>query len=192
VSLVRRHRRRPKADILQGELKKIKPPTFNGEHKKGKEVKAWLLEMKKYLQLHYYPSGVEFRIETYHLQGNTTMWWDQLKQDNHLDEKNISWRWFNEYFQEKYFSKHYYERKMKDFFELKLGSMEMDEYEKRLFELLKYVDFIKDEKVKIQRFLSGLPSFYNEKIQYDNPRTLEEAIKRAKHLYELSIGRPIF
>jgi hypothetical protein len=32
----------------------------------------------------------------------------------------------------------------------------MDEYEKRFFELLKYVDFIKDEKVKIQRFLSGL------------------------------------
>jgi hypothetical protein len=31
--------------------------------------------------------------------------------------------------------------------------MTMDEYEKRFFELLKYVDFIKDEKVKIQRFL---------------------------------------
>jgi hypothetical protein len=29
--------------------------------------------------------------------------------------------------------------------------------------LLRYVDFIKDEKVKIQRFLSGLPSFYKIK-----------------------------
>jgi hypothetical protein len=57
------------------------------------------------------------------------------------------------------FSKHYYERKMKEFFELKLGSMAMDEYEKRFFELLKYVGFIKDDKVKIQRFLSGLTSF---------------------------------
>jgi hypothetical protein len=73
---------------------------------------------------------------------------------------------------------------MKEFFELKLGSMTMDEYEKRFFELLKYVDFIKDEKVKIQRLLSGLPSFYDETIQYDNPRTLEEAIRRTKHLYE--------
>jgi hypothetical protein len=44
---------------------------------------------------------------------------------------------------------HYYERKMKELFELKLVSMTMDEYEKRFFELLKYVDFIKDEKVKI-------------------------------------------
>jgi hypothetical protein len=45
---------------------------------------------------------------------------------------------------------------MKYLFELKLGSMTIDEYEKRFFEFLKYVDFIKDEKVKIQRFLSGL------------------------------------
>ena len=68
----------------------------------------------------------------------------------------------------------------------------MDEYEKRLFELLKYVDFIKDENVKIQRFLSGLPSFYSDKIQYDNPKTLEETIRRERHLYEKSRGRPIF
>ena len=67
----------------------------------------------------------------------------------------------------------------------------MEEYEKRLFELLKYIDFIKDEKVKIQRFLSGLPSFYSDNIQYDNPKTLEESIRREKHIYEEIRGRPI-
>ena len=67
---------------------------------------------------------------------------------------------------------------MKEFFELKLGTMTMEEYKKRFFELLKYVDFINDEKVKIQRFLSGLPSFCSDKIQYDNPKTLEETIRR--------------
>ena len=40
--------RRTGGDILQGELKKINPPTFNGEHRKGEEDEAWLLEMKKY------------------------------------------------------------------------------------------------------------------------------------------------
>ena len=55
--------------------------------------------------------------------------------------------------------------------------------------LLKYVGFIKDEKVKIQRFLSGLPSFYKEKIQYDEPRTLTETIMRNdKYLYEQGKG----
>jgi hypothetical protein len=101
------------------------------------------------------------------------MWWDQLKQAKNLDEKMISRRQFKGYFQEKYLSKHYYERNMKDLFELKFGTMTMEEYEKRFFELLKYGDFIKDEKVKIQSFVSGLPSFYNDKIQYDNPNTLE-------------------
>jgi hypothetical protein len=81
---------------------------------------------------------------------------------------------------------------MKLFFELKLGSMSMDEYEKRFFEFLKYVDFIKDEKIKIQRFMSVLPSFYSENIQYDNPSTLEESIRRENHPYEQSRGRPIF
>ena len=81
---------------------------------------------------------------------------------------------------------------MKNLFELKLGSMTMDGYEKRFFGLLKYVDFIKDEKFKIQRFMSGLKSFYIDKIQYDNPQTLEEDIQREKCLYEHSNGRPIF
>jgi hypothetical protein len=48
---------------------------------------------------------------------------------------------------------------MKELFEHKLGSMTMKEYEKKFLELMRYVDFIKDEKVKIQMFLSGLPSF---------------------------------
>jgi hypothetical protein len=40
VSLVGRQRRRLEGYILQGELRKIKPPTLNGEHRKGEEAKA--------------------------------------------------------------------------------------------------------------------------------------------------------
>jgi len=40
---------------------------------------------------------------------------------------------------------------MKELFELKLGSMTIDEYERIFLELLKYVDFINNEQVKIQR-----------------------------------------
>jgi hypothetical protein len=98
VSPIRRQRISPKVNISQGELRKIKPPNFNGECKKGEEVEVCLLEMKKYFQLHDYPLRVEARIETYHLQGKTTMWWVQLKQSKHLDEKSISWREFKGYF----------------------------------------------------------------------------------------------
>jgi hypothetical protein len=78
---------------------------------------------------------------------------------------------------------------MQEFFELKLGSMTMGEYEKKFLVLLKYVGFIKDEKVKIQIFFRGLPSFYKEKIQYDEPRTSIETIMKAKYLYEQGKGR---
>jgi hypothetical protein len=53
---------------------------------------------------------------------------------------------------------------MKDLYKLKLGSMTMDEYERRFLDLLKYVNFIKDEHVKIQRYLSGIPSIFSDKI----------------------------
>jgi hypothetical protein len=66
---------------------------------------------------------------------------------------------------------------MKDFFELKPGSMTIDEYERRFLELLKYVSFIKDETIKIHMYLSGLPSFISDKIQYDDPKTSEETIR---------------
>jgi hypothetical protein len=81
---------------------------------------------------------------------------------------------------------------MKEFFELKLGSMTIDEYERKLLEMLKYVAFIKDEQVKIQRYLSGLPSFISYKIQYDDLKKLEETIRHVKCLYDHQRGRPIF
>jgi len=59
VFLVRRQRRSSKASVFQGELRKINPPTLNGEHRQGEEIEAWLLEMNKYFSFHNYPSMVE-------------------------------------------------------------------------------------------------------------------------------------
>jgi len=81
---------------------------------------------------------------------------------------------------------------MQEFFDLRLGNMTMDEYVKKFLDLIRYVSCIKDEKIKIQRFLSGFPSYYKDQIQYDEPKTLEEAIRKAKHLHELNKGRADF
>jgi hypothetical protein len=110
--------------------------------------------------LHNYTSNLEARIATYDLHGKNAMWWDQLKQVEHINESMITWKQFKKYFQKEYLSKHFYDKKMQEFFELRLGSMTMAEYENKFLGLLKYVEFIKYEKVKIQRFLSGLTSFY--------------------------------
>jgi hypothetical protein len=138
--------------------------------------------MRKYFQLHNYSSHGEGRITIYQLKGEVSMWWDQLVQVQHIVEKSVTWKEFKKYFENKYLNKRYYDKKMKEFFELKLGSTTIDEYERRFLELLKYVSFIKDEKAKIQRYLSGFPSFISDKIQYDYPNTLEETIRRDKCL----------
>jgi hypothetical protein len=44
---------------------------------------------------------------------------------------------------------------MKEFFDLRLGSMIMGECENKFLGLIKYVGFIKDDKIKIQKNLSG-------------------------------------
>jgi hypothetical protein len=54
------------------------------------------------------------------------MWWDQLVQVQHIKEKSITWREFKKYFEKKYLTKRYYNKKMKEFFELKLGSTTID------------------------------------------------------------------
>ena len=97
-----------------------------------------------------------------------------------------------EIFRKKYLTKRYYDRKMKEFFKLKLGSMTIDEYERSFLELLKYVPFIKDEAVKIKRYLSGLPPPIGDKIWYDVPKTIEETIRRVKCLYEKQREKPTF
>lgn len=70
--------------------------------------------------------------------------------------------------------------------------MTIEEYERIFLELLKYVSFIEDETKKIQRYLNGLPSFISDKIQYDDPKTLEETIRRENCLYDQHKGNPIF
>jgi hypothetical protein len=81
---------------------------------------------------------------------------------------------------------------MKELFEFNLGSMTIDENERRFLELLKCVSFIKDERVKIHRYLSGLIFFISDKHKYDDPKTLEETIRQDKFLYDQKKGKSTF
>jgi hypothetical protein len=90
-SPTRKHRRSG-VDELKGEMNKIKPPTFDGEHKKEEDVETWFLGMRKYFQLQNYSSHAEGRIVMYQLKGKASMWWDQLVQVQHIREKDITWK----------------------------------------------------------------------------------------------------
>ena len=89
-SPIKKHKRSG-VDEQKGEMNKIKPPTFDGEHKNEEDVETWLLGMRKYFQLQNYSSHVEGRIGMYQLKGNASMWWDQLVHVQHIKYKNVTW-----------------------------------------------------------------------------------------------------
>ena len=67
-----------------------------------------------------------------------------------------------------------------------MGSMIDEEYTNKILELLSYVPYLKDDKAKVQRFVSGFPLEFRDQIEYDEPRSLEEVIRKLKHFYEQS------
>ena len=74
-----------------------------------------------------------------------------------INDKNIVWEQFKKYFKQKYLYDRYYDDKFKEFHELKLGQLTLEEYANKFLELLRYARYIRDDKVKIHHFLSGLP-----------------------------------
>ena len=95
---VRYKKRRFTRDELVGELRRIKPPTFDGEVKQGEDAESWLLGLRNFFQLHQYTPNMEARVDMYHLQGKEYIWWDQLVKLKDIDEEKTSWRKFKKYF----------------------------------------------------------------------------------------------
>jgi hypothetical protein len=60
-------------DELHGEMNKIKPHTFDYDHKKDEDVETYLLGMRKYFQMHNYSVQAEGRISIYQLKGKASM-----------------------------------------------------------------------------------------------------------------------
>jgi hypothetical protein len=77
-------------------------------------------------------------------------------------------------------------KKIKEFQEHKLIQLTMDTYAKRFMELLRCVPYLKDEKERVHFFLSGFPQSYQDGIEFDKPKTLEDTIMKAKCCYDQS------
>jgi hypothetical protein len=77
---------------FQGYLRKLKPPSFDGEREREDDVEVGFVGLRIYFQLHNYSPNIEARIATYHLHGKEAMWWDQLKQVEHINNNRITWK----------------------------------------------------------------------------------------------------
>ena len=107
-----------------------------------------------------------------------------MKRVKGIKEKNVNWSTFKRYFKKKFLSEQYYEERANEFYELKLGSMKMKDLNNKFLSLLRYVPYIVDEKPKVQQFLSYLPYDIKDRIEYDNPKNLEEAMRKTNFCFE--------
>ena len=146
--------------------------------------------MTMYFQVQDYSRNMKERVAIFNLNRRASIWWEHLRQVKNINERKILWKQFNKYFKQKYLLDRYYDDKIKEFHELILGQLTMEEYANKFLELLRYVRYIRDDKVKIQHFLSGLPQSYKDIIEFNEPRTLEEAIRKAKYCYDHNIRKP--
>ena len=54
----------------------------------------------------------------------------------------------------------------------------------KFLSFLRYVLYLVYEKPKVHRFLSCSPYHIKDRIEYDNPKTLEEAMRKANFCYQ--------
>jgi hypothetical protein len=72
----RRGKKRKHSNIRDPEeFKKSKPPTFDGEFKKGEEEEVWLFGLKKYFRFHDYSNNLKAQITIFNLNGKASIWW---------------------------------------------------------------------------------------------------------------------
>ena len=72
----------------------------------------------------------------YNLKGRASIWWKDLNISQGIKEKNLEWLEFKKYFKKQCLSESYYERKTKEFYELKLGQMNIEDLINKFLDLL--------------------------------------------------------
>ena len=81
-------------------------------------------------------------------------------------------------------SERFFDCKVKEFHELRMGSMTMDRFLNKFLDLLHYVSYIREEKVNVHQFLGFLPPIFWDRIEFNIPKTLDTALHKAHLCYE--------
>ena len=124
------------------------------------------------------------RLAIYNLNGKATRWWRDLKHTKKDEMREIRWDTFQNIFQEKYMSERFFDLKLKQFHELCMEYMTMGMFINIFLDLLHYVPYIKEEKVKIQQFLGCLPPSFQDRIEFNMRNTLDTTLHKSRLCYD--------
>ena len=94
----------------------------------GEKDEECLLGMGKYFRVQNYSSEMKAQLAIYNLNGKPARWWRDLKYTKKDEVKEIRWSNFCRIFEEKYMSDRFFDGKVKEFHELRMGSMTMESF----------------------------------------------------------------
>ena len=100
--------------------------------------------MSKSFRVHNYSSEMKAQLVIYNLNGKAVRRWRDLKNTKKYEVREIRWSKFRKIFQEKYMSKIFFDRKVKEIHEMLMGYITMDDFINIFLYLLHYVPYIKD------------------------------------------------
>jgi len=72
-----------------------------------------------------YFENTKARIAVFNLNEGASIWWEYLKEIKGLKESKLTWKQFEKHFRKAYRFEKYYDYKIKEFHELKLGQISM-------------------------------------------------------------------
>ena len=76
-------------------------------------AEAWLINMKKYFQVYEYIKNIKARLAIYQLREKATLWWEEVKNVCSIEDQDVTWDEFQQYFKDKYLTEHYYDENSK-------------------------------------------------------------------------------
>jgi hypothetical protein len=98
------------------------------------------------------------QIAIFNLNGKDSIWGEGLKNVKGIHEEDLSWKQFEKHFKKNYLLEKYFDGKTKEFYELKLGHLIIEEYVNKFLEMLRYVTYIKGKSATIYQWVtSDLP-----------------------------------
>ena len=96
-----------------------------------------------------------------------------------VDMDTLTWETFLERFRERYLSDHFRQKQIEEFHSLHQRGLTVAQYESRFLELLPYVEYMKDERQRVHRFIMGLNFSLQGPVRLAFPTTFRQVVEIA-------------
>ena len=128
------------------------------------EAYHWFRQVGKILEaMEIISEATRIRLAAFHVEGESQVWWDWVEASRNLEV--MTWEEFCELFMGKYFPASARHAKVREFLELKKGTMTVLKYVARFIELARLADdYVAKDMAKVRKFEDGLKLSIRGKI----------------------------